>query len=122
MRRAVVPLAMVAFLLAFTACSGGSDGAGAPKDVPGSPEATTTVDLPKSYRFEPAVITVEVGETVTWTNSDDFPHNVHLLDGSERTLDLPIGGSARFTFLEPGEIAYQCSLHPQQMQGTVTVA
>ena len=111
MKRAI-PLMLVAVFLA--ACSGGSDSGD-------SPEATTTVDLPKSYRFEPDVITVKAGDTVTWTNNDDFPHNVHLMDGSDRILDLPIGDSAEFTFLEPGEYSYECSIHPQQMQGKVIV-
>jgi plastocyanin len=85
------------------------------------PVRTDQVDLPKSYRFDPEVIEVEAGTTVTWTNRDDFPHNVHLLDGSDRTEDLPIGETASITFDEPGEVDYECSLHPQQMQGTVIV-
>jgi plastocyanin len=85
------------------------------------PVATNRVTLPKSYRFEPEVIRVDAGTTVTWTNEDDFPHNVHLLDGSDLTEDLPVGESASITFDQAGEIDYECSLHPQQMQGTVIV-
>lgn len=110
MRRGLLIVAAAAVL---TACAdGGSQEA---------PVRTDRVTLPKSYRFEPPVIEVEAGTAVTWTNEDDFPHNVHLLDGSDVTKDLPIGGTARITFEEPGEIAYECSLHPQQMQGTVIV-
>ena len=76
---------------------------------------------PKVYTFEPAVIEVEAGSTVTWTNRDDFPHNVHLLDGSDTTVDLPLGESAALTFDEPGTVEYECSLHPQQMQGSIIV-
>jgi plastocyanin len=85
------------------------------------PVATNQVTLPKSYRFEPELIRVDAGTTVTWTNEDDFPHNVHLLDGSDLTEDLPVGESASITFDQAGEIDYECSLHPQQMQGTVIV-
>lgn len=85
------------------------------------PVATNQVTLPKSYRFEPEVIRVDAGTTVTWTNEDDFPHNVHLLDGSDLTEDLPVGESTSITFDQAGEIAYECSLHPQQMQGSVIV-
>lgn len=79
------------------------------------------MDLPKSYRFEPAVIQVEPGTAVTWTNRDDFPHNVHLLDGSDVEESLPIGGTISITFEEPGTIHYECSLHPQEMRGKILV-
>ncbi|MGH2691857.1 MAG: plastocyanin/azurin family copper-binding protein [Actinomycetota bacterium] len=85
------------------------------------PVRTDRVELPKSYSFEPPAIEVDAGTTVTWTNHDDFPHNVTLLDGSDVSEDLPIGGSATITFEEPGEVPYECALHPQQMQGQVVV-
>jgi plastocyanin len=108
-------LAVVLALAVLTAC--GQDGG----PETSRPVRTDTVELPKSYRFEPEAIEVDVGTTVTWVNQDDFPHNVHLLDGSDRTEPLPVGESAQVTFEEPGTIEYECSLHPQQMQGTVLV-
>ncbi len=75
----------------------------------------------KSYRFEPAVIKVGAGSEVTWTNEDDFPHNVRFLTGSDETHDLPIGDSVSVTFDEVGDFYYECSLHPQQMRGKVIV-
>jgi plastocyanin len=83
--------------------------------------ATTDVELPRSYRFDPAVITITTGSTVTWTNEDDFPHNVHLLDGSDVTKDLPIGSSASIGFDDAGTVYYECSIHPQQMHGEILV-
>jgi plastocyanin len=92
--------------------------------TPTTPVATTQVDLPASYRFVPAAITVSPGATVTWTNNDHFTHNVQLLDaGPPATpLELRPGASATFTFATAGTYRYQCSLHPQDMQGTVIVA
>ena len=106
--------------LAVAACSGsgsGNGGAGA------SPVATSTVDLPPSYKFVPAAITVPVGTTVTWTNNDNFSHSVQFLDGGLPTdpLLMKPGESTTFTFETAGTFKYQCHLHPQQMQGTVTV-
>ena len=99
---------------------GGEGGDDAPFEVPGDPVATTEVTLVKSYMFDPAVISVDAGASVTWTNEDDFPHNVTLLDGSDRTVDLPIGGSGSLTFDQAGTVLYQCSIHPQ-LHGKVVV-
>lgn len=96
-------------------------GCGSTGSETSTPVRTDRVDLPKSYRFDPEVIEIDAGTTVTWTNHDDFPHNVHLLDGSDQTKELGLGESASVTFDESGTVDYECSLHPQQMQGTVIV-
>jgi plastocyanin len=123
--RLTIVIGAVATTLLLSACgSRGGEGSAsddAPFEVPGEPVATTEVSLPKSYRFEPAVIQIKAGDAVTWTNEDDFPHDVHLLNGSERTVDLPIGESGSITFDDPGTIYYECSIHPQQMHGKVIV-
>lgn len=108
---------VVAVVLALALGACGQEGSSPSSE----PVRTSKVDLPKSYEFDPPVIEVDAGTTVTWTNNDDFPHNVTLLDGSDRSVDLPLGESAELTFDEPGTFDYECSLHPQQMQGTVVV-
>ncbi len=85
------------------------------------PVATNEVNLPPSYRFEPAAITVPDGTTVTWTNNDNFTHNVRLLDDGGDVLELPPGESVSFTFTGPGEHRYDCSFHPSDMSGVVIV-
>ncbi|MDQ2673768.1 MAG: plastocyanin/azurin family copper-binding protein, partial [Chloroflexota bacterium] len=87
----------------------------------GGPVATDQVNLPPSYRFEPAAITVPDGTTVTWTNNDNFTHNVRLIDDGGDVLDLPPGESVSFTFTGPGEHRYDCSFHPTDMTGVVVV-
>jgi plastocyanin len=118
MRTRVFPVVLALSLIALAGCSSGS---GTAEKASGTAVRTNRVDLPKSYRFSPAVIEVSAGTTVTWTNDDNFVHNVHLLDGSDVTKDLRIGGSTSMTFTQPGSIDYQCSLHPQQMKGRVVV-
>lgn len=86
------------------------------------PVATNQVDLPPSYRFEPAVITVPEGTTVTWTNHDNFTHSIRLLDDGGDVLDLPPEQSVSFTFSGPGEHRYDCSFHPNDMSGVVVVS
>lgn len=85
------------------------------------PVATSEVNLPPSYKFEPAAITVPDGTTVTWTNNDNFTHNVRLLDDGGDLLPLPPGVSVSFTFTGAGEHRYDCSFHPHDMSGVVVV-
>jgi plastocyanin len=101
--------------LSLAACVGG---AGAAADA--SPVTTTTVDLPKSYKFVPAAIVVPAGSTVTWANHDDFTHNVTLPDGTP-ALTMRPGDSATHTFDTAGTFDYLCSLHPKDMRGRVVV-
>ena len=84
-----------------------------------SPVATTTVDLPKSYKFEPAAITVKAGSTVTWTNDDNFTHSVRL--AGAQPLVMKPGERVTQTFDTPGTYQYDCSFHPKDMKGTVVV-
>lgn len=70
--------------------------------------------------FVPGDITVAVGETVTWTNKDPFPHNVSSSSGGFSSKDLQPGDEWRFTAEKPGKFPYVCTLHPG-MKGTLIV-
>jgi plastocyanin len=87
---------------------------------PTEPVATSQVDLPRSYRFAPADIAIETGTTVTWTNNDSFTHSVRFADGGEVLMMKP-GEQVTHTFDSAGLFRYDCSLHPNDMQGTVRV-
>lgn len=89
--------------------------------APTAPVATDTIDLPPSYKFVPADITVPVGTTVTWTNNDNFTHSVRLLDDGGAVMDMQPGESVSYTFTTAGLHHYDCSFHPQNMKGTVLV-
>jgi plastocyanin len=86
-----------------------------------APVATDQVDLPRSYKFVPADITVALGTTVTWTNSDQFTHSVRLLDDGGEVLVIKPGESVSHTFEQLGLRHYDCSFHPHDMKGTVMV-
>ena len=101
--------------LTLAACGGG---AGAAVDT--SPVATTSVELPKSYKFVPPAIVVPAGSTVTWANNDDFTHDVTLPDGTP-ALTMRPGERATHTFDMAGTFDYMCSLHPKDMRGRVLV-
>jgi plastocyanin len=87
----------------------------------GTPVATNTVSI-KNFAFDPATITVKVGTTVTWTNSDQDPHTV-TSDGKSGPLNskpLNQGDTYQYTFTQAGTFSYLCTIHPF-MTATVTV-
>jgi plastocyanin len=85
----------------------------------GPPVATTSVRMVKSYRFEPKTIQVRAGDTVTWTNEDNFTHTVRV-DGQD-DHDVGRGDSVSIAFGTPGTYHYVCTLHRHDMDGTVIV-
>jgi plastocyanin len=72
-----------------------------------------------NFVFQPALLTVKVGQTVTWTNRDDIPHTV-VCAGKFRSKAMDTDGSFAFTFTAAGEYKYFCSLHPH-MTGSIKV-
>lgn len=71
-------------------------------------------------RFQPPVIRVEPGTTVTWVNQDDEAHNVAAADGSWQSPILQKGEQFTHTFSEGESARYFCTLHPW-MTGVVLV-
>lgn len=109
-RRFLLPAVAAAALVA-AGCAGSGES--------GEPVATTEVEMVKSYRFDPEVIEVEAGETVTWANEDNFTHTVQV-DGQE-DREVGRGESVSITFDTPGTYRYVCTLHSQDMDGQVIV-
>jgi plastocyanin len=84
--------------------------------------ATDRVELPPSYMFRPAAITVTAGTGVTWVNHDRFTHSVRLVDDGGAVHVLRPGDSVTVSFATPGLHHYDCSFHPRDMHGTVMVS
>jgi plastocyanin len=84
-----------------------------------APVQTDHVNLPPSYQFDPAIIQVSAGTTVTWTNNDHFTHSVKVQDGPDHVIRP--GESVSIAFDTPGEYPYICTFHSQDMQGQVIV-
>ena len=109
-KRFLLP-AVAAAALAAAGCAGSSGSS--------EPVATTEVEMVKSYRFDPEVIEIEAGETVTWANEDNFTHTVQV-DGQE-DHKVGRGESVSITFDTPRTYRYVCTLHSQDMDGEVIV-
>jgi plastocyanin len=109
MRKFLLPV--VAAAAVFAAGCGGSGTS--------EPVAATEVEMVKSYSFDPKVIEIEAGDSVTWTNEDNFTHTVQVEGQDDHKVGQ--GESVEITFDKPGTYDYVCTLHSQDMDGTVIV-
>jgi plastocyanin len=107
-------LLSAAVVLVATVVAAGCGGTGTSEPV-----ATTKVSMAKSYRFDPKTIEINAGDTVTWTNNDNFTHTVKV-DGQE-DHEVGRGDSVSIKFDKPGSYHYVCTLHSKDMDGTVVV-
>ena len=80
------------------------------------PVEATIADL----TFQPSVIEVDAGASVTWTNEDSVPHTVTGRTADFNSGVMQNGDTFSQTFDEPGTFDYFCAIHPS-MTGTVTV-
>lgn len=72
------------------------------------------------FAFTPAQITIDEGDTVTWTNKGPTAHSATAPDGSFDTGIFPAGQSRSHTFNDAGTFSYICTPHPN-MHGTIVV-
>ncbi len=125
LRSAVIAVAaaLAAGLVPLACGGGGGDGGGTP--APTQPVRPPTNRAPgavamRDNLFQPAVDTIAVGGTVTWTNTGT---NAHTSTGQNGLWDSGIvnpGRSFARTFAQAGSFPYACTLHPG-MTGTVVV-
>jgi len=75
-------------------------------------------DIVESY--DPLAVQVSPRTTVTWTNDDFVVHTVTDIEESFDSGFIQAGSTWSYTFEEPGDWDYFCTLHPW-MKGTVSV-
>jgi plastocyanin len=81
----------------------------------------------ESIQFDPKDVSVSVGDTITFTNNEAVPHDVHKTSGpGEDFASGPSGGmqegdTFELTLDQPGEYEYVCDVHAPGMSGTITV-
>lgn len=138
-RRSFLGLAAVG-VLGMTLVGCGSDDGGAATTAPATSaaepeEPTTEAAAPttteadgdtvavsmKDIQFVPKVVTVKVGQTVVWTNTESIQHDVRALKGAKfQSALFGEGGTYEFTPKTAGTVEYDCSVHPG-MVGTLNV-
>jgi len=125
MRHSRLAALTIAAALAIAACSGSATPAPSTQPSAARPSAAApaagggTVSI-ANFAFAPASMTVAVGTTVTWTNTDSAGHTVTAADGSFKSDKLGTGATFSQTFAKAGTYAYHCSIH-SSMTGTITV-
>ena len=120
---AILSTVIVVVIVAVVAIVAGNSHKSTPMDM-GMQSATSTNQVSiKNYMFTPMAITVKVGTTVTWTNTDSVNHTITADNNSTdapNSMDIGKGKSYDFTFKKAGTYTYHCFPHPY-MHGTVTV-
>ena len=94
----------------------GAASCGEPETVP---PVTHSITIEGSS-FSPAVVELEVGDTVTWVNKDFFPHTATSKAGGFDSQGLPPGGTWSYVATRSGDVQYVCTFHPT-MQGTLRI-
>jgi plastocyanin len=84
------------------------------------PSAETAGVKIDNFVFGPQTLTVPVGTTVTWTNSDDIPHTSVSTEGVFKSKVLDTDEKFSYTFTKAGTYPYYCTIHPK-MTGKVVV-
>lgn len=92
------------------------DGSDGTNSTHGDPVAVTITKA----TFSPQKLTVKVGQSVTWTNSDSQIHTVYDLNNAFNSKNLLPNDQFQFQFLQAGTYTYYCSTHPS-MQGEIIV-
>jgi amicyanin len=78
-----------------------------------------SVDI-ADFAFSPQTLTIQVGDTVTWTNLDQVQHTATSTTGAFDTGLLDQNASSSVTFTDPGTYDYLCTPHPT-MTGRIVV-
>lgn len=73
-----------------------------------------------NFAFQPAELTVNVGDTIVWKNTDMVSHTVTAADGNFDSDEIKPGKSWKLVAKKAGTFAYSCSPHPN-MHGKLVV-
>jgi amicyanin len=135
----LLALLLACLALGLVACGGddeesdGGGGGGAstteqPADTGGGGGAGGGAEVAmQNIQFDPKEVSVSAGDTITFTNNEAVPHDVHKSSGpGEDFASGPSGGmqegdTFELTLDQPGEYEYVCDVHAPGMSGTITV-
>jgi amicyanin len=134
----LLALVLACLALGLVACGGddeesdGGGGGGAstteqPADTGGGGAGGGAEVAMQNIQFDPKEVSVSAGDTITFTNNEAVPHDVHKSSGpGEDFASGPSGGmqegdTFELTLDQPGEYEYVCDVHAPGMSGAITV-
>jgi plastocyanin len=132
----VLALILACLALGLVACGGDDDDGGSgggggastqeqPADTGGG-GGGAQVSM-KNIQFDPKDLTVKPGETITFTNDESIPHDVHKTSGPGGDFSsgddggMQQGDTFELKLAKPGKYEYVCHVHAPGMAGTITV-
>lgn len=99
-------------LLAFVVGAAAPAAIGTAGAASGAPDPVTHTVTMEATRFEPAVLTIRPGDSITWVNKDPFPHTAASEAAGFGSPVILAGKSWTHTFEKKGDFDYVCTLHP----------
>ncbi len=144
-------IAIVAFGLLVAGCNGSTTSPTPPKPAPPmswslQAGASSVQEANQGLQFYPTSMTIDAGDSVTWTFPAGEPHTVTFLGPrasppppNDPSVQAPAGGSSydgtvytssgfkllgqayTLTFPKAGTYKYYCLIHGPEMVGTITV-
>lgn len=88
-----------------------------PNNTVNTNQGTINITI-QNFSFNPAELSVNAGDTVTWTNQDPVQHQIK--SDTFNSSPLSQGEKFQFTFTVAGEYNYSCAIHPS-MKGKIIV-
>jgi len=127
----LLALILACLALGLAACggdddSGGGGSGGQPAESDGGGGGGTSVSL-ENIQFNPKDLTIKAGQTVTFTNKESVPHDVHKTSGPGDDFSsgdpggMQQGDTFKLKLDKPGTYEYVCEVHKPGMAGTITV-
>ena len=131
----LLALMLACLALGLAACggdddSGGSDSSGggdsSGQSGGGASGGGASVSM-QNIQFDPKDISVNAGETITFTNDESIPHDVHKQSGpggdysSGGDGGMQQGDTFELKLDKPGTYQFVCHVHAPGMAGTITV-
>jgi len=71
----------------------------------------------KAFKFEPTLLKIKAGDSITWLNKDIVPHTATASDESWDTGIIEKNQSKAITFSESSTSSYFCLYHPMMKAG-----
>jgi len=110
-KAATLVLGVAALLV--VSCSAGTKEPGDRVEAAATQGPQTHTIIIRELKFQPAVLTAHVGDTVEWKNEDVFPHNAVSTEPKKfDSATIPVGSSWKYQTTRKGDYFYQCTLHP----------